>query len=498
MLALLSPRTADDRQGADHRHGPRRRPRQPHGRRRQGPADAFAACRWRCTPCSGSQPQVGETMINANRNLAAYESMGVPVWPDALPDYPGPLAGFLAGLERCETPYLVTCRATRRCFPEDLVERLADGVRRRRRRDRRSPRRAKDGELRAQPVFCLMRTTVHREPGPLHAAAASARSTRWTALHAHAAGRVRRRRRLRQRQHRSPSCSSCSAMAERRLSATLQEIASCVGGYDPKALPVAQAREFIARLVPRVQAVEKLRAALRPRPRARRTTSSRRSTCRRTTTRRWTATPCAAPTWRSTADDALEVAGTGFAGGRVDGARRPRPVRAHHDRRRHAGRASTPSCRRSSSRVDGDACIVPPGRRAPRRQPAPRRRRPGARRRSRSPPAGSLRPADLGVLASLGRAEVPVFRRLRVAFFSTGDELRSIGEPLDAGLRLRQQPLHALGDAAAARRRRARPGRRARRSGGARGRLSRRRRRGRRGDHHRAASASARPTTRSR
>ncbi|MBN8494789.1 MAG: molybdopterin molybdotransferase MoeA, partial [Burkholderiales bacterium] len=34
---------------------------------------------------------------------------------------------------------------------------------------------------------------------------------------------------------------------------------------------------------------------------------------------------------------------------------------------------------------------------------------------------------------SLGRAEVPLRRRLRVAFFSTGDELRSIGEPLDAG-----------------------------------------------------------------
>jgi len=44
-----------------------------------------------------------------------------------------------------------------------------------------------------------------------------------------------------------------------------------------------------------------------------------------------------------------------------------------------------------------------------------------------------LRPADLGLLASLGIAEVPVQRRLRVAFFSTGDELRSIGEPLDAG-----------------------------------------------------------------
>jgi molybdopterin molybdotransferase len=44
-----------------------------------------------------------------------------------------------------------------------------------------------------------------------------------------------------------------------------------------------------------------------------------------------------------------------------------------------------------------------------------------------------VRPADLGMLASLGAAEVACFRRLRVAFFSTGDELRSVGEPLDAG-----------------------------------------------------------------
>ncbi|SHG43583.1 gephyrin-like molybdotransferase Glp [Massilia sp. CF038] len=45
----------------------------------------------------------------------------------------------------------------------------------------------------------------------------------------------------------------------------------------------------------------------------------------------------------------------------------------------------------------------------------------------------TIRPADLGLLASLGIASVPVRRRLRVAFFSTGDELRSIGQPLDAG-----------------------------------------------------------------
>ena len=44
-----------------------------------------------------------------------------------------------------------------------------------------------------------------------------------------------------------------------------------------------------------------------------------------------------------------------------------------------------------------------------------------------------LRPAELGLLASLGIAEVAVQRRLRVAFFSTGDELCSPGEPLRPG-----------------------------------------------------------------
>ena len=42
-------------------------------------------------------------------------------------------------------------------------------------------------------------------------------------------------------------------------------------------------------------------------------------------------------------------------------------------------------------------------------------------------------PPDLGLLASIGSAEVPVRRRVRVAFFSTGDELRSIGQPLAPG-----------------------------------------------------------------
>jgi molybdopterin molybdotransferase len=44
-----------------------------------------------------------------------------------------------------------------------------------------------------------------------------------------------------------------------------------------------------------------------------------------------------------------------------------------------------------------------------------------------------LNPADVGLIASLGIAEVRVKRRLRVAFFATGDELASIGKPLKEG-----------------------------------------------------------------
>lgn len=44
-----------------------------------------------------------------------------------------------------------------------------------------------------------------------------------------------------------------------------------------------------------------------------------------------------------------------------------------------------------------------------------------------------LNAADLGLLASMGIGEVTVRRPLRVAFFSTGDELKSIGQPLSEG-----------------------------------------------------------------
>ena len=107
---------------------------------------------------------VGQIMINANRNLAAYESFGVSVWPDGLADYAGPLAGFLTGLERCETPFLVTVPCDTPLLPLDLVPRLAAALEA---QDAdiamvSAPEVSRDGtvQLRAQPVFCLLRVDL--------------------------------------------------------------------------------------------------------------------------------------------------------------------------------------------------------------------------------------------------------------------------------------------------------------------------------------------------
>jgi molybdopterin-guanine dinucleotide biosynthesis protein A len=102
-------------------------------------------------------PQVGEMLINANRNLSAYEAFGAPVWPDVLPDFAGPLAGFLTGLERCETEYLVTVPCDTPLFPQDLVRRLAEALEREDAEIAMAAAPEEDGQLRTQPVFCLLR-----------------------------------------------------------------------------------------------------------------------------------------------------------------------------------------------------------------------------------------------------------------------------------------------------------------------------------------------------
>lgn len=105
-------------------------------------------------------PQVGPAMINANRNLDDYAAFGVPVWPDAVPDYAGPLAGFLAGLAHCDTPYLVTVPCDSPLFPGDLVQRLANALAEADAEIAMAATR-EAGALQVQPVFCLMKTGLH-------------------------------------------------------------------------------------------------------------------------------------------------------------------------------------------------------------------------------------------------------------------------------------------------------------------------------------------------
>ncbi len=212
---------------------------------------------------------------------------------------------------------------------------------------------------------------------------------------------------------------------------SLDDIAAQVAGYDPDALPVAQAQAFIARLVPRVQAVESL--ALR-------------SALGRVLARD-IVSPIDVPSHDNSAmdgyalraadlaahgDSLIGVAGTAFAGAQFRSA-----VAAGHGVRimtgavMPAGLDTVVPQEFTRAAPDGRICI-PAGTVAA----GDNRRLAGedlARGAVALAAGRTITPADLGLLASLGQAEVPVFRRLRVAFFSTGDELRSIGEPLDAG-----------------------------------------------------------------
>ncbi len=211
---------------------------------------------------------------------------------------------------------------------------------------------------------------------------------------------------------------------------TLEQIASCVSGYDPNSLPVSQAQEFIARLVPRVTAVEMkpIRDVL-GRVLARDIVSA-----------------IDVPAHDNSAMDGfalrgselqaneptrLRIVGSGLAGQNFEG-----EVPAGGCVRITTGAVMPVGLDtvvpQEFTQTEGETLVVPP-----RVLKAGDNRRLAGEDLARGEPALSagrlLRPADLGLLASLGQAEVPVFRRLRVAFFSTGDELRSIGEPLDAG-----------------------------------------------------------------
>ena len=128
------------------------------------------------------QPQVGPIIINANRNLSAYESMGVPVWPDPIGDFAGPLAGWLAGLEHCETPYLLTVPCDTPNFPADLATRLAQALVAAD-ADIAMAATLEDGRVQVQPVFCLLKSTLI-ESLVAYLNEGQRKIDKWTAQHA--------------------------------------------------------------------------------------------------------------------------------------------------------------------------------------------------------------------------------------------------------------------------------------------------------------------------
>lgn len=83
------------------------------------------------------------------------------------------------------------------------------------------------------------------------------------------------------------------------------------------------------------------------------------------------------------------------------------------------------------ARANGDCAVVPPGQKVGANT---RRRGEDLRAGGAAVAAGRLlRPADIGLVASLGIGQVDVRRRVRVAIFSTGDEVQAIGATAQPG-----------------------------------------------------------------
>lgn len=75
------------------------------------------------------RPQCARLVVNANTDAAGFADAGVPVVADSVPNFPGPLAGILAGLDfaAAQTPpvaWVVSAPSDCPFLPRDLVPRL--------------------------------------------------------------------------------------------------------------------------------------------------------------------------------------------------------------------------------------------------------------------------------------------------------------------------------------------------------------------------------------
>ncbi len=107
-------------------------------------------------------PQVTTILINANRNHDRYAQYGHAVIADHHPDFAGPLAGFAAGLEHCNTEYLLSVPCDSPVFPLNLSEQLLKEMISTQSDLVYASSVDAMGTTWSQPVFCLMRRSVQQ------------------------------------------------------------------------------------------------------------------------------------------------------------------------------------------------------------------------------------------------------------------------------------------------------------------------------------------------
>ena len=108
-------------------------------------------------------PQVGQLMINANRNMEIYAQSGLPVYPDSYLNFSGPLAGFHVGLQNCSSPYLSVIPCDSPLFPEDLVKRLFETIEKENADVSYVVTENQEGKKFSHPVFCLLRNGLLKQ-----------------------------------------------------------------------------------------------------------------------------------------------------------------------------------------------------------------------------------------------------------------------------------------------------------------------------------------------
>ena len=369
------------------------------------------------------RPQVASVAINANQNLEAYDAFGVPVWPDDTPGFAGPLAGLEAGLRRCATPYLLSAPCDSPFLPSDLAARLLQGLEDAG-ADLALAVTEENGLRQPHPVFCIIKSSKV-DVLSAYLAAGGRRMDGWYGQIKVAEVLFEDAAAFRNINTRDELQSLDPARPPR-----LADVVSCLSAYDPDALPVRDAQRIIRDFVSPLRATEQvaLRAAL-GRVLAADITS-----------------PIDVPAHDNSAMDGYALRGADLS---PDAEMRLRVIDTVYAGRTSGAVPGPGECVRIMT-----GGVMPAGCDSVVPQEfvteldgvmimAPCTIRVGDNRRlaGEDLKAGSaalrkgkvIRPADLGLLASLGVAEVPVRRRLRVAFFSTGDELRSIGQPLDEG-----------------------------------------------------------------